>query len=1379
LEKIYIQTMAQVSPSAIISKIRQEASLFDSKDRLLNFPTKGEYQSPLIMEAGDLFYEKWKQSGGPLPLDSFFPVNEKFTAQQKIVTLDSVNAALKIKDEDFGTSDLYLLLGFLKWDGNALAPSLLIPVDVDITKKTLSLANKAPIENVFLRDRLKDIVTLPKASDAMVNGQFNLLMYFSMFEKSIGSMRNWKFTRHGLCLSFFNTNRILLKNCMEKGWTDKKIDGNQILSSLLREGGFEIKESIFDDVEFDQVYSPSDHHFLYTVDSHTSKATLDAMSIDSCAYAIQALPGTARSKVAANIASDAIAQGKNVLVVSRRAVTAREFNNTWKPPFRTFQSADRAALQQELANARKSFVDYYNTVNKPIQPSGAMLSELLTEFTKAKAPKQKFPESIFQGLANLSLSQYENLKKDLAYLNELYFEKHGIEARKAFQSVKVPSLTDEQKDELSKELNQAASRAAELDEIIKRLADAGLFPTGIFLAGLADILSLIGSNFNDKTPLFEGWQLRSSNWNAYRDTLTDLPEAGDKWVRYRRQTSDIYTDNAVDENILAAREDFVESQKATLKGLSDRYRNSRRLLLQVLRKPKEVQSDAQLIDLIDTLLELQDNKKAYKESAVLGNHLLGKDWLYERSNWIELDAKIKFLYEFRDQHKDDPRFDLLLQILEQWHLFKDLEPKIKDLSEAVKSLQASIRQITRAMNLEEPLESLSIENWLGTIKSWNQNWENLDTHLNLSALFSKIDEYDCPNLCRFVKDVGNVSRELPQAVVHHWVGAQIQAATKGYPELFSQNPKAHAQKSKAYRELLDRFCNANFSELHKVVQENPNKLTVVNLGESFILPESKQFDLTIILDAECISLVEAIPAILSSEKVILIGDPHGPTIENQPFDAYQEPEITHTPLFHDSILSAALRQGIPTRELWFSTQYSDATLVQFANQHIYNQGIKQLPVPSREKFNGIKFKVVQNKVMSIAQAAIRHAEKNPSKTLGIVAFHQSTCVEIEEAIRAMVAVGSQTSRFFTQPNPDIKFYVKTPERAAGRFRDVVLVCAESEGVNGPAGDHKIAVCSTLAKNEAHIYLSESDLVKKATAKHSLFWDWISYLQAKDFSDDGSSVKQANSIIRNQVMAALKKECIPVEESFSKGGIPVGPVMVDANNQERFLALIEDDCTIERFRDSVEDRDYIRPPILKQMGWKVLNLWLPFWYVANSDEVSHLITTIAIEQSIAPPPRSGSEPEEVDELEEPINMGPQVEPYQVQHPKIEGTPHDKPIAELPVAAIITQLKFYVDHETPIHEDVLKLRLLELHHVDRAGPVLQQILDDALNQGLQKKRFVKTGPFYYSLKPQDLVPRNRTARPDFERKLAFVGPEERALMPATMDEHAIKQALGLLE
>lgn len=1365
------------TPSAIVAQIRQEAALFDSKDRLLNFTVKNDFQSPLIMEAGDLFYEKWHQSGAPLSLETFFNESPNFTAQQKIKAIDSITATLRQKNEDFHYSDLYLIVGFLKWDGNALAPSLLIPLDFDISKGTLSLSNRLPIENVILRERLKDTVHLPKAEDAVVNGSFSLLMYFSLFEKAIAAERNWKFTRHGLCLGFFDTENLLLKKRMEQGYSDKQIDNHPVLSLLLREEGFQIQESLFENADFNQVFCPADHHFLYPTDSHTNKVTVDAENENASAYAIQALPGTDKMKVVANIVADSIANQKNVLVVYRRAVTESSFQDSWNPPFRTFPKVDHTALEQTLRTSRKEILDYYDSINKPIAPSGVMLAEALTEFALVKTGKQKIPDTIFQGLLNLDYSNYKELKEDLFQVCSLYFDQGGIDARKAFLGVKVPSLGKEQQDKLSKELNNAANIAKSLDDIIARMTSAGLFPTGIFLSSLVDILELMRDYFDENTPVFEDWQLRNNNWETYKSSLIELPEAGDKWVRYRRQTSDIYTDNAVNEAIQGARDDFAECQSTKLKGLSDRYRSSRRKLLSVLRNPKEVDSDAKLLDLIDTLLELQDNKKAYTESAILGNMLLGKDWLYEKSNWIELNKKIQFIYNFRDTHKKDPKQDLLLQILEQWHLFKDIQPEIRHLCNSVNDLLQAIRQINKDMALETPLESLSIEKWLDRIKLWSENWKRLDIHLQLTSLFNKMQKYNCPNLLNYVEDTDNVQRDIEGAVAHYWAGAQIHLATKNNPTLFSITPKVKSQKSKEYQKTLDAFSSANFRELHDTIEQYPEKLTICHINDSFRVSENCSFDLCIMLDADSISMAAAIPSIYAAKRAIFVGNPQNPAIERQIYDAYTPTAISHTVFFQESILNAALRQGVPTRELWFSTQYADCSLVAFANNRIYNHGIKQLPVPSRAPFKGIKLKVVSDKVLAIAKAAIAHAEKQPGKTLGIVAFHHSTCLEIDDSIRAMLPANSPAANFFNIPNDNVRYYVKTPERAIDRFRDVVMVCAETEGVNGSSGDHKLSVCTTLAKTELQVYIADTDMSKQGASKHSLFWDWISYLKSKDYSET-IDTRPADSPIRDEVIKILRNEGIQIEESYSKGGIPVGPVIVDNNNKNRFLGLIEDDCTTERFRDSVEDRDYIRPRILRQQGWKVLNLWLPFWFVAKQDEIGHLLATIAIEQSIAPPPVEEAEAEDnQDDVFE--SSAPATVPYTVLHPKIEGTPHDKPIAELPAAALIMQLKFYVDHEAPIHEDILKNRILELHHVDRAGPILQKVLTDAITQGLQKKRFIKTGPFFYSLKPQNLEPRNRSNRPDYERRLSYVAPEERALLPASMDEHALNQAMGLLD
>ncbi|MCF0221718.1 MAG: hypothetical protein HUK19_05450, partial [Fibrobacter sp.] len=1055
--------MSQALSSSIVSKIREEATLFDSKDRLLNFSSKGEFQSPLIMEAGDLFYEKWVQSEGPLPLDSFYPVSANLTIQQKLVMEDTMLQVLREKSEDYGESDLYLVLGFLKWDGNALAPSLLIPVDADINKKTLTLADRAPIENVILRARLKDKINLPKAEDAVNKGKFSILQYFSLFEKAIAGERNWKFTRHGLCLAFANTTRLLLKKRYEVGWSDKKIETNAVIQPLLSGDGYEVTESKFENQDFDQVYSPADHHFLYQTDSHTTKVTIDALDEKVPAYAIQSLPGTSKMRVAANIVAEAIAHDKKVLVVTRRAVTASAFHNAWKPPFRTFAEADRSALESEVRKVRKEFLDYYDTVNKPLQPAGVLLSDLLEEFIAAKPPKQKVPDSVFQGVSELGYIDYASLKTTLEELSDLYFNKKGLEARRAFLGVQVPSLTDEKKASIAEQLRQAVENVSRLDPTIKLLEGAGLFPTGIFLTSLADILELIQDNFNQDTPDFENWELRSSNWAAYKDTLTNLPEAGDKWVRYRRQTSEIYTDDAVDTNVLSLRQEFEDCLKVTLKGLSDRYRTTKKQLLQVIRNPKDVSSDTQLLDLIDTLLELQENKKVYKDSSVLGNHLLGKDWLFERSNWVELDKKIQYIYEFRKKYENNPRLDLLLQILEQWHNIKQILENFGEVVEASKTLQKAIRQISRDMKLEPPLDSLDINKWHGAIKSWSENWDSLDIHLQLTALICKIEEKNCTSLAKFVADPDKVTKDIAQAFVHQWAGQQIQSATRSCPDLFSLNPKARYKKNNAYRELLDKFSNANFKALHDSLEKNPELMTVVNLNGSTTLPADSKFDLAVILDADSISVTEVLPSILCATKAIFIGDPHNPSPELLPFDAYQETPLKHTPFFQESILSSILRQGVPTRELWLARIYADASLTGFANHKIYNDSIKQFPAPSRAEFKGIRFKPVQDKVLTIAQAAVRHAERNPSQTLGIIAFHQSTCHEIEAAIRAMLTPGSGASRFFDQQNQDIRYFVKTPDRAIDRYRDVIIVCAEAENTNGMANDRKISICSTLAK----------------------------------------------------------------------------------------------------------------------------------------------------------------------------------------------------------------------------------------------------------------------------------------------------------------------------
>jgi hypothetical protein len=477
--------------------------------------------------------------------------------------------------------------------------------------------------------------------------------------------------------------------------------------------------------------------------------------------------------------------------------------------------------------------------------------------------------------------------------------------------------------------------------------------------------------------------------------------------------------------------------------------------------------------------------------------------------------------------------------------------------------------------------------------------------------------------------------------------------------------------------------------------------------------------------------------------------------------------------YKDSMLSAALRKGIPTRVIGFTTQYADPSLFLFANKYIYNNEIAQFPDSCLHTGSLQTIKIVHNKVASIAEQTIRHFTKNPSQTLGIVTFSQTLSNEIKDELKKLLVRYPESEKFFTRGNLQNRFYIKTVERAVDLYRDVIFVCPDIDEATATAGNRKLSICTTLAKQKLNLFISDEDSDKLTNSKPGLFLEWVNQLKSK------APVKVEEnfieSILDEQIKELLRRDSIPFMEYLAQGGIPIGPVVVDANNSKRFLAFIETDCSSGLYKESVEDREYIRPSTLTRFGWKILNLWLPLWNIANADETENLVTTIAIEQSVAPPPQEESE--SIDDEDDSQDQSPRIEPYTVTHMAIEGTPDDLPILELSTDKLIQQLKFYVDNESPIHSELLMQRILELHHIDRIGPKMEDVLNETIKQALHEKQFVKTGPFFYSLTNKEIKVRDRSKRPDNERKMAYVSPEERALFKSALDEHGIKQALGV--
>ena len=1362
--------MASMSMSATIEKICEEATAFENKDRLLCFSQKNKFQSPLLLSNGDLFFETWQQEFSPRALASFFPVSAKYDEEKQKEDLDRFRKVLKNKEEDFGNQDLYMATGFIKWGEKSLAPALLIPLHYDAEHDAVSISSHPPIENIAL-PTLDKSIKFPIAADFNKGDSFAIKKFFDTLEKKIAPKTEWKFTRNGYCITFYSTNKLLLKQKLSNDcWATSKVNNNAFFNATIGNDGFLPQQSLFEETPFNHVYNPADHYFPYTTDSQTNKAAIDALNEQTTAYAIQTCPGSDKAKLAVNIAAELVQQKKRVCVISRRAISKFNFDNAWKPPFRTFQGPDRNTLQKTLSEIRAKMVSYYDTVNFPIKPSGVKLSELLDEIAKFKPVKTKFSSEIFKNIEQVRYSKFKSMQASLKQISQLFFNENGIEIYNAFQGIMLPAISQDRKNMIGEDLEHAKDLIDKIKPFIESTQKSKLYPEGFKLSDVLELINIFKKHFDKNLPGFEEWNLHSNGWIAYHDDLMDLPNAGSRWSSYRRKGSDIFTDEAIDENILADRDEFAESLNSTLKALSDHYRRPKRFLLSLFKNPKIISSDEMLLDQVNELIEIQDYRHKYKDSSVLAMRLFGKDWRFEKTDWKELSNKIHSYYSFRSRNKDSDQFDYLVHILEQWHLFKSQANDLDSIQTNIEYLQKRLQTISKSLNLEESLELQNVDLWYKKIESWSKYWNDQDIYLQLREHMDNISDSPCEDLALFIKDTRNASKDIATSFARAWTNTQMQQVTENCPELFSTSSKNRRQQSKLYRTLLDQFSNANFREFHELVEKHPNMLQSITLAKTYE-QEPDTFDVALFLDADCTTIAEAMPGISIAKKTILFGDPCSPPLETLPMDACNTEVSSQSIFFKDNVLAAALRKGIATRVIGYTAQYADPALFCFANKNIYNNEIAQFPSPTLTTGKLQTIKTVRDKIQAIAEQALQHATKNPSQTLGIVAFSQALCNEIEEKIQVLLEKNPAPSKFFTQGNLQNMFYVKTVERAVDLYRDVIFVCPDIDNATTSAGNRKLSICTTLAKQKLCMFMSDEDSDKLANSKPGLFLDWVNHLKSKSPIKTDENIVE--SVLSEQIKEVLKKESISFKNGVAQGGIPIGPVVVDANNAKRFLAVIECDCGCGIYKDSIEDREYIRPNALSRLGWKILNMWFPLWNIANADEKENLITTIAIEQSVAPPPQDT----EAANDDEPVQSNfPKIIPYTVEHPAIEGTPDDVPILDLPMDKLIQQLKFYVDSESPIHSELLLQRILELHHIDRAGPKINAVLNETLKQALHQKQFVKTGPFFYSLMNKAIVPRDRSKRPDNERKMVYISPEERSLLK--LDEHGLKQALGVL-
>ncbi len=1355
---------------ALFSKIQDlRIASFDlsSKSRFLNIRSKARFQTPIIAEDGIPFLEKWYRKPIALPLALFAPTSATFTEEEQKKTFEDFRSALRTMESDTGSQNLFLSIGFLRAQNTA--PLLFVPVTLDTRNLTVSPKNASPVENVPLRLKNRESIELPPARIFWDGSSFQTRKYFLAVERAVDAVAGWKSTSRGMFLGFFDAASLFAhQDCEGEKWNDSASTENFSASELLSPSGFRVVDSDIDERNPDEIFNPAEHSFIRPMDSEANAILVEALSSRNRIEVIETPPGSAWESLAANLVSESVACGKKVLVSYRKAVSRLRLESVLQSQAPIQSDTTLEKSRENLASIRSALVDYSRAVKMPIPPGNSTLSESLIALNRISS-KKVWPDSTFSGAENLSR---ENFLLSQEVIREILEQQDRPETRKAigaFRGTNLVSIGESGKSELFQKLQSANSRFQTLATLANSVSGDFSFEGKIDISALSRISEAITPEFNSATPSFEGWDLESKDWDTYEETILALPKAGKTWSEFRRNGSPTYLPEAIDMQLGAPREVLANNRNRKFKFLSEYYHDAKNALLRTLKNPKSVKTDAELLDLADGLIQLQESKKLYMNSSVMALHLFGKDWQFEHTDWESLESKIQWLFAFRKKLPKDRKANLSLSILSRYSSIRSSIPDANALSGLCQEANSDFETICRDFSFGDSSEYDSVEEQAGLIRKWLESFTLISSYIQINSRCQKIRELGLFNLEKALLETSFQKESIAADFSRFWHSVQIQNACKIFPQTFSVSPKAHSRYAKDFQGATDVLAAMNLKHFKDSREKNPDLLAILPIDEIATTSKETVFDIAICLDADATTPLQALPIIFRSRQTLLLGDSNLPTpkfsqiLDPAPRDSFSSPQF-------ENILAYSLNKGAKRSCLSLDVLHRHPLLVDFSNRNFYDRRIQEFPPPNACETRPIQIVAEKDLPKTVAETAARHLERHPTRTLGIIVFTEERKAEIFQAIQENVPAHPDLARFLSSKDPLQDPYVKRPEQAVGEYRDTLLVCAESGATIAGQGvtPKHVNVCATHAVFNLEIIAEE---IPEKTV--SLNPGVQSYLEFLHFAANASPASLFHS---NATLSPLEEEIyreidngeFSIERNWGYNDFTLPFAVHDANNPERFLLGIDIDSENRYLTRSVEDRLYVRPKLFRQLGWKIVSLWCPNWFRSTADERNHVLATIAVEQSVAP----AASPKAVRE------ESPQTEtvPYRITDFPDKAT--SSPIPETAEDILVRQLQFYVDSESPIHEKNLIRRLLHFHGLHRAGPAVVRIIKAAISKGIADKAFYKTGSFFYSTRETPFVLRNRSGLPDEERSFLYVSPEERSLFPPDTDEQTIRETLGLL-
>ena len=557
----------------------------------------------------------------------------------------------------------------------------------------------------------------------------------------------------------------------------------------------------------------------------------------------------------------------------------------------------------------------------------------------------------------------------------------------------------------------------------------------------------------------------------------------------------------------------------------------------------------------------------------------------------------------------------------------------------------------------------------------------------------------------------------------------------------------------------------------------------------FCVPETVDFDVIIFDEASQIRPEDALGALLRGNQAVVLGDtrqlPPTRFFDGIVADADEGDEDDFAAAISDMVsILHQCKLSLPVKELKWHYRSRHESLIAVSNQEFYDNNMLVFPSAiDKAEHLGLKFIHLPNTIydrgksstnreeaQAVVKAAFAHYRNyRDKKSLGIGTFSVKQQQVILDEVEVQLKQEPEMEEFFAS-NRDEYFFVKNLETIQGDERDVIFISVgygfdnerklyKSFGpLNNDGGEHRLNVLITRAREKCVVFSNfrASDLQLEDNAPFGVraLKTFLDYAETGDLpviKNNGSIEPEFESPFEESVYEFLKNQRYTVRKQVGCAGYRIDLAVVDPDAPGRYLIGIECDGAPYHSSPVARDRDRLRQQQLERLGWKLHRIWSTDWYRNRKETRQRLLDAVerAKDEKLPPvpipkpidPPKPSEPASSEPNLNpsEPISIADYVQDYQTCKDlkiSIRGELHRQTTFQ--IAKAVTEV---VKIESPIHTDLVPIRIRELWGLERTGPRIKNKIRKGIEAAQGNKQIYKNGEFLWTIKNRAIKVRSR--------------------------------------